>query len=220
MSSTGRMSLGRALIGGLLAALASAAAATDRPMATEPADVAAQHQAIAAERAAVERRFKADRLDCQQRFQVSDCLERANAGRRQAINRLQQQTLQLDDAKRRHKAAQRLQLQQRRQTEATAQAASAAARPQRPITQTGDLAKAGPAAVAATDGLTAKPAPQPAASREQQRLREQRRLAQYNSRVAAAKAHQQALEARNADQQGKRPAAAALPVPGASSPSR
>jgi len=212
--------LGRALIGGLLAAWLSAAAATDRPVMAEPIDAAAQHQAIAAERAAVDKRFNTDRLACQQRFQVTDCLSRASAERRQAINRLQQQTLQLDDAKRRHKAAQRLQWQQQRQAETAERVASAALRPQRPIAQTGELAKADPAAVSTTPAQAAKPAPQPAASRELQRLREQRRLAQYNSRLAGAKAHQQALAARNADQQGKRPAAAALPVPGASAPAR
>ena len=211
--------LGWALMGGLLAALASAAAATDRPLAAAPADTAAGHQATAIERAAVERRFTADQLDCQQRFQVSDCLTRASAERRQAMHGLQQQTQLLDDAKRRQKATQRLQQQQQRQAEAAAQVASAAARPQQPPARTGQAAKAGPTAASAAQAPTAKQARQPAASQQEQRLREQQRLAQYNSRVAAAKAHQQALETRNANQQGKRPVAAALPVPVASSPS-
>ena len=215
------LGLGQAWRFGLLVAWLGGAAATERPLSAVPADAAAQRQAIAAEKAMVERRFNSDKLACQHRFQVNDCVAQAKVERRHAISRLQQQSLQLDEAQRRHKAALRLQLQQQRQADAAAQAASAAARPQRSMARTGGLVNADDSANAAnTPVQAAAPAVQSAASRAQLHSQEQRRLAQYNDRLAAARAHQQALEARNADQQGKRPAAAVLPVPVASSPPR
>jgi hypothetical protein len=99
------------LAGGVTLAAATTAA-------TAATDDAAERKRIAAERAMVEQRFSAAQGVCQTRFMVTDCLDRARAERRQAVDQLQRQTLLLDDAKRRERAALRLQAIQRRDAEA------------------------------------------------------------------------------------------------------
>ena len=216
--------LGRVLVGCGGLVLVGASLAAESPAmkqatpATAAADAAAQHRAIAIERAAIERRFSADQQDCQQRFQVNDCLTLASAERRQAMHGLQQRTLQLDDAKRRQRAAQWLQLQQQRQAELAATAANSAsgvASGRQAKTASSAASSAAPAAPAAPRRAI-RPALQPAIAPDELRAQEQGRRAQYDSRQAVAKTHQQALAERNAEPLRKRPPAAALPVPAAS----
>ena len=209
--------LSRVLVGCGGAVVVSAALGAEAPApnqasaAIAAADAAAQHRAIATEPTAIERRFNADQQDCQQRFEVNDCLTRASAERRQAMQVLQQRSLQLDDAKRRQRAAQRLQLQQQRRAELAAAAAGSASG-----VASGREAKAAAVATSAAPRRALRTAPQPILGPDELKAQEQARRAQYDSRQAAAKTHQQVLEERNAEPLRKRPPATALPVPAAS----
>lgn len=193
----------RAAVWSLLAGLAGV-----MPQATLAADEAAERARIAAERAAVEQQFSAAQAVCQGRFVVSDCLEAARAERRQALDRLQRQTNLLDDAKRRERAARRLQAIQQRDAEtpprktAAAPAASGAASAAAPVR--------GPRRASATTSASA-PASAGATARQQQAQ------AQFQRRQEAARLHEEAVQQRNARQDAKRKPAAGLPVPGASS---
>ncbi len=185
--------------------LGSAAATTST---ATPAPDAAERQRISSERQAVEARFEAAQRDCAGRFLVNDCLDNARQARRMALEPLQRQQHLLDDARRRARAAERLQ---------AIQARDAAPRPG---------ASAAPAAsVPSPNAAAAAPASAPvrravrspanvAAADTQARQRQ----ARAQQRALAAEARQQAVQARNARRDAKKPAAAGLPVPGASAP--
>jgi hypothetical protein len=70
-------------------------------------DAAAERQRIRAERAQVQARYADTVRECNRRFVVTSCVEGARAERRQALNRLSNQELVLDQAERRQRAAQR-----------------------------------------------------------------------------------------------------------------
>lgn len=187
-------SLGLALVLGCAGGAAVANAATDE---------AAERARIAAERAAVEQRFGAAQAACERRFVVTDCLDRARAERRQALDQLQRQTILLDDAKRRERAALRLQAIQRRDAETPPRkAAPAVAAP-----------RAASAPAPGKPPLRASsPAPAPSSAGDA----DQKRQAQFQRRQEAARLHELAVRQRNARQDAKRQPAAGLPVPGAS----
>ena len=79
--------------------------------ATAPAgavvDDRAERERIASERAATEARFVEQERACQQRFAVTACVQEAQRERRASLARLRGQQTQLDDEKRRQRAAER-----------------------------------------------------------------------------------------------------------------
>lgn len=186
------LALGLAALFGALPVRAAAAAEGD----------AAERERIASARRAVEARFDAARRDCEARFIVTDCLATARAQRREALAPLQQQLHLLDDARRRQKAVERLQAIQERES-------AAAARPA--------LSASVPAAAAPPPPppqRRAAHAAAPSASAQQQQA--QARAAQHDLRLQQARAHEDAVKARNARRDAHRPPAAGLPVPSAS----
>lgn len=185
-----------ALAAWLACSAASSVAATDE---------AAERARIAAERAVVEQRFNAAQADCQARFVVTDCLDRARAERRQALDQLQRQSLLLDDAKRRERAALRLQAIQRRDAEAP------------PRTPEATAATAGAASAAAPrSGRRPASATSPASASSSADNAARQRQAQFQRRQEAARLHELAVQQRNARQDATRQPAAGLPAPGAS----
>jgi hypothetical protein len=86
------------------AAVACLAALHGAPFA---ADAAAEHARIRAERAQVQARYADAVRECNRRFVVTSCVEDARAERRQALSRLGNEELVLDQAERRQRAAQR-----------------------------------------------------------------------------------------------------------------
>jgi hypothetical protein len=168
-----------------------------------PVSDAAERERIAGERRVIEARFDAARRDCEARFVVTDCMADARAQRREALAPLQQQLHLLDDARRRQKAVERLRAIQERES-------AAAARPA--------LERSAPAAAASAPPppavrRAARPAA-PSASAAQQQAQD--RAAQHDRRLQQARAHEDAVKARNARRDAHRPPAAALPVPAAS----
>src|SRR5947207_14324881 len=84
------------------------AAATLPAWAISPADDAAERQRIAAEQAEVEKAYAAREAECRRRFIVTSCLDAARRDRREAVERLRQQEVVLDEAQRKQRAAQRI----------------------------------------------------------------------------------------------------------------
>ncbi len=185
--------------------LGSAAATTSTPT---PAPDAAERQRISSERQAVEARFEAAQRDCAGRFLVNDCLDNARQARRMALEPLQRQQHLLDDARRRARAAERLQAIQARDAapRSGASAAPAASVPS---------PNAAAAAPASAPVRRAVRSPANVAAADTQARQRQARAQQ---RALAAEARQQAVQARNARRDAKKQAAAGLPVPGASAP--
>lgn len=68
----------------------------------------AEHERIHRERDAVKAKRQRDEAACYQRFAVEDCLRGVRAGVREAEGRLRTQEIELNDAERREKAAERL----------------------------------------------------------------------------------------------------------------
>lgn len=164
---------------------------------------AAERERIARERQAVEARFEAARRDCEARFVVTDCLAAARAQRREALAPLQQQLHMLDDARRRQRAVERLQAIQERESAAATRPALEAPAP--------------PPAASNPPQPSRRHAARPAAlSASAAQQQSQERAARYERRQQEARAHDDAVKARNARRDAHRPPAAGLPVPAAS----
>ena len=194
--------------------LGSAAATTST---ATPAPDAAERQRISSERQAVEARFEAAQRDCAGRFLVNDCLDNARQARRLALEPLQRQQHLLDDARRRARAADRLQAIQARDA---APRPGASAAPAASVPSPNAAAAAAPASGPALRRAVRSPANVAAADAQarQRQARAQQRALAAEARQQAVQARQQAVQARNARRDAKKPAAAGLPVPGASAP--
>jgi hypothetical protein len=83
-------------------------------------DAGIERARIDDERRQVEARYAAEEADCRQRFFVTSCVDQAKARRREGLDILLQQELQLDDAERRRRAADRLQAIEARRAEMAA----------------------------------------------------------------------------------------------------
>ncbi|MDT7835491.1 hypothetical protein [Aquabacterium sp. OR-4] len=182
-------------------------------------DDAAERDRIGRERQAVQARFDQAQRDCAGRFQVNACLDGARAERRQALDRLHREQVVLDDARRRTRAAERLQGQQRRQREREAQAALAAsagaAAASAPALRPGSAASA-PAR--ARDAAAPAPSTSASASASATAARQVARAAAHQRRKQQAARHAEAVRQRNAEQDARQPPAAGLPIPGGSAP--
>jgi len=106
--------LALSLAASLLAASAMAQAPADpddgagMPRAATAAQRKAEHERIRHEREAVKAQQLKDEAQCYQRFAVDDCLRGVRAGVRDAEGRLRAREIELNDAERREKAADRL----------------------------------------------------------------------------------------------------------------
>ena len=177
---------------------------------------------IAAERQAVDARFKQAQGACEGRFLLTPCLDAARSERRLALDRLRKQQLEIDDAGRRDRAAKQRQALQNRDAESAqpvrlpraaagpdpAPTASAAARHRAVLPPPGAPGPA-PGSAPALVGPTA------AAAQQVKRNR-----ADYLNRQHEAQAHREAVLARNARQDAQRAPSTGLPVPPAAPASR
>lgn len=146
---------------------------------------------------------------CQREFAATACLDRARAERRAALDGWRQQRLVIDDAKRRMRAAQRLQDIQARNAEIDSRigsnvepSASAATSPRRR-----DAAVEVQPPASAASGARAAQAIDQAAKASAQRRQRERKAAEHRAKV----------EKRNAESAARRPSAPGLPVPSAAS---
>ncbi|MFO1223584.1 MAG: hypothetical protein U1E90_10855 [Burkholderiaceae bacterium] len=177
------------------------------------ADGAAPEQAsrarLAAERDAAQVRYEQAVRECEHRFAVTSCVDKAKAERRATLDRVAREQAVLDDAQRRRRADERRQRIAHKQAQLAAarEAQSAASMPPaqvRPPRQS-------PAARSGKHFETRSTAESVA-----QEAEAAARAAQARERRERARAHAQAVRQRNAERAAQRPPAAALPVPGAS----
>jgi hypothetical protein len=206
-----------ALLGLLLAIPARAAEGVGQGAA---ADVAAETARIATERRAVEARFAQAQAACRERFLVNACLQDARAERRAALDPLQRQQLMLDDLRRRERAAERLRAIQDHAREQ-------ALKPPQPAVSVRQAASAPAGSVSAPPSANSVPAERPPAALAASPARSdpagaaaaaQRARRQHADRVQSAQDHAEAVRQRNAQHEARRPPAAGLPLPAASSP--
>ena len=192
---------------------------------------------LAAERAAIESRYSARERECKERFVVTSCVDDARRERRQGLDALRSRQIQLDEARRRERTAERqaelaakAAEDARRDREREARAGTQAHRePPRPLeprheSQTGDAASQAARRGSGLDrprakfgGSAAKPAP--AETAEARRVHEERSRAAYDARQQQAAEHRREVNEKNAERSKAHPPAAPLPVP-ASAPLR
>ena len=183
-----------------------------------PGSDAVERQRIAAERAEVEKAFAAREAECRERFVVTSCLDAARRDRRDAMERLRQQQVVLDEAQRKQRAAERIEdirnkvsADDAKRREAQARVRSREARLQE------QAQRAEAAASAAAQAASAGPAasqPDRAARRATQSPKPPaQRASEYEKRQADAKEHRAAVERRNAEHAAKNRPSKPLPLP-------
>jgi len=172
----------------------------------DPASIKNERARLTRERAAAEARFDAERRDCEQRFVVTACLDRAKAQRRATMDELARHRTVLDDIQRRERAAARQREVEKRQREAEVRSASApglstVVRPPRE-----PAARPARAASAVAADRRLETAAQEVANREE-----------HERRLRETQTHREVVERRNAERAARRPSAAAGladPAPG------
>ena len=176
-----------------------------------PGAPAQERERIRTERAAVEQRYQAALAACGDRFAVTDCTDAARAERRAAVERLARQQGVLDDAERRSRAAQRMRRIEDKMREAD-QRGEAAPRVALPAAPGASAARPVPPRQI-TRAAAAAPRASEAGDREAAA-----RAAAAQRRAREAQAHREAVEQRNAQRASRKPPAAGLPTPPASTP--
>jgi hypothetical protein len=181
----------------LLAAFGTGAAAAE--------DAVAARQRLAAERSAIETRYRAEEAACRERFAVTPCIEQARAQRREALAKVREQELRWDDQDRRQRADLRERAIAGKRAEAAARAASGASAPA--------PAKAAPRPplVASAPAHVAAPAPRAPLDGGPQAANERVLKAQQRQAQAAARAERIRQREAERAKQGKK--AAPLPEP-------
>jgi hypothetical protein len=184
-------------------------------LAAPPGSDAAERQRIAAERAEVEKAFAAREAECRERFIVTSCLDAARRDRRDAMERLRQQQVVLDEAQRKQRAAERIEdirnkvsADDAKRREAQARVRSREARLQEQAQRSEAAASAGPAA-SQPDRAARRPPPSPKPPAQ--------RASEYERRQTDAKEHRAAVERRNAERTAKGKPSKPLPLPLAAS---
>ena len=197
--------------------------ATAPAWAISPADDAAERQRIAGEKAEVEKAYAAREAECRRRFIVTSCLDAARRDRREAVERLRQQEVVLDEAQRKLRAAQRIEEirskvsadeAKRREAEARVQAREAQRQEQAARVEAAASAASAPSAAAAAS------APVRARTPPTKRPVDAGKAAQaYEQRQQQAQEHRAAVERRNAERAGKNKPSRPLPAPASGSSS-
>lgn len=168
---------------------------------------------IGVDRAAANAKLAEQQRECATRFIVAACLDDARTAHRETLQRLRQQELKLDEAKRQAAAEGR-----RKAIADKAQPAQARASDAPPDAPRVRMRRAGPAASDAELRLDQSPAPrahQAAASSPSRSAAEQRQQQQFEARQREAQAHRDAVAHRNAQRAASGKVAAPLPVPSA-----
>jgi hypothetical protein len=188
-------------------------------------DEAAQRLRIAREQADIEARFDAREQACQSRFAVTDCVEAARRERREALRPLREQSLMLDDADRRRRAAGRLRAIESRAEPAAKQLPELKGRegPDSPIASGASSSVPAASRPARTAREASPPRPmrdsaaKPPADPVARRQTEAGSRARFEARKKAIEARREEVERRNAQREKEGKRSRPLPVPGAAS---
>ncbi len=165
----------------------------------------AERARLAAQRQAITARFAAEERACRERFVVTACVDDVRVRRRDALIPVRQRELQLDDADRRARAAERKAALAEKQRAAQQRAAE----PPAPEVRLRPVPAAGTASAA-------RAAARPAARQEESAARAAEaagRVKAREGRVQSAEAAQERVNKRLAERAASGKAAAPLPVP-------
>jgi len=188
----------------------------------------AERHRIDQERAAIEARYAARARECRDRFIVTSCVDDAKVERRRALDVLRTRQLQLDEEKRRARAAERsaelaakaADDARREQERAARAAATPATREPRPLEPRHERPAAAASSASAsrhghTGATTHRPAKKPVVSETeaQRREKEERHRETFEARQKEAEAHRQEVLDRATQRHKDRPPASPLPVP-------
>jgi hypothetical protein len=204
----------------LVVLLLSSSVAAAPAWAISAADDAAERQRIAAEQAQVEQAYAARQAECRTRFIVTSCLDAARRDRREAMEKLRQQEVVLDEAQRKQRAAERIDEirakvsadeGKRREAEARVQAREAR-RQEEAAAALASVASAPSAAVSAPARARVAPAKRPVDTAAA--------ASAYDQRQRDAQEHRAAVERRNAERARKSKPSRPLPPPASGSSSK
>jgi hypothetical protein len=192
----------------LLLVLAAVAQADD-----SPTDIKAQRSRLLRERSAAEEQFAAEKRECESRFAVTACLDRAKARRRSTLDDLSRQKTVLDDIQRKQRAAARQREVEHHLREADDRAAAAprlstVVRAPRAATAKASRATASAGVNAAASAARAADGIDPDVARREAANRQA-----FEKRQLESQTHREAVERRNAEQAARRSSAAGLPDP-------
>ncbi|TFZ08481.1 hypothetical protein [Ramlibacter humi] len=177
-------------------------------------EVAAERARIAAERSHIEAAFTQAQKACYQKFAVSDCIDEARDTRREQLADLRRQEIQLNDAERRRRSAERIKdLDERQSQEKQDQKAQSRGkaladqqtRESRAATKADKAAQAASAAQARAQKAAGKETKDPTLPDAQANA------SRYDERMKEAQEHRAKVEKKQAESQ--KPAKAPLPVP-------
>lgn len=168
---------------------------------------------VAAQRAAIEQRFDREKAACQQQFSVSSCLDEVRRGRHEALAPLVKREHELAAEERRARSA--AQAQRVRERELAAAQDEGQKREK--------LLTASPSVPPVTPAARTPKAINPEAAAQTRQKAENKAAAEAAKRREQAEARQQRQQQRIAEHEAKlksrsKPAAAPLPLPGASKP--
>jgi len=176
-----------------------------------------EHDRIAGERAAANAKLAEQERECATRFIVATCTEDARTEHREALKKLRQQELQLDDGGRRAAAeARRKAIAEKAQTQ---QARASDAVTDAPRVRVRRVAPAASAAANHPDQELASHPPSASAPGASRGAVERRNQEKFEARQSEARAHREAVQRRHAERAAKGKVAAPLP-PGAGSAPR
>src|SRR4051812_43403834 len=183
------------------------------------ADEAAERRRIAIEQAQVEQAYAAREAECRTRFVVTSCIDAARHDRREAMEKLRQQEVVLDEAQRKQRAAQRIE-----EIRAKVSADEGKRREAEARVQTRDAKRAEEAEAAAVAAVAASPTAAAVSSPARGRVARVKRpvdtaqaASAYDKRQRDAQEHRAAVERRNVERAAKSKTARPLPAPSGAS---
>lgn len=211
----------------LAAAIACLCAVTAVQAADGGIDDRAERERIRNERAAANSNFLERERECRTRFVVTACVNAARHDQRETLARLRSEESVLDDAQRKHRAAQRMDTIREKLDKGDAREREAVGAEQREAHRkaTEPRVTVRSPGRAASEPRRSVPSParaasaaRPAVSAETRRAEEERSRAAFDARNDAAQAHREKVAKRNAERAAKRKPVAPLPTPAASAP--
>ena len=178
-----------------------------------------EHDRISSERKAAEAKFAAQQRECAPRFVVSSCVEAAQKERRFTLNRLRQEEIRIDEAKRLEAAAARRQSIGSKAEAQQARASEPAPAPLRARSRQAPSSDASPAS-GAPGPLGPRHEPARRESAAERLAAEKEAEAKFEARSRAAAAHRADVERRNEARKARGKVAPPLPSASAASAPR
>jgi hypothetical protein len=183
-------------------------------MASGSLDESVERARIRTERTDAEAAYVAREHECRQRFAVNRCLDEARRDRRRTLDSLRHQEGILDEVQRKQRAAERMAAIRSKIAAEDSKRREPAAREHHKQATAGPLPAKPSLTESTPENLIASEPPGAVPLSRETAEERARRAADYEKRQAAARAHRETVERRNAERaRSGKPAAKALPAP-------